>query len=154
MSLGATHRIIAVEMHQRRVWSKLHSLGGRQEQVVEVLVREDPAIPIRNVSRARVCTPAFLMSKVAHSSDRVVALEQPPQEKRCCARQCGCFQSGVSLAFVMRHHKQPCKNRSEWRLPPGKPPESLSDYYQFACDFGTPLMLALHDVQRSQPIYL
>ena len=54
----------------------------------------------------------------------------------------------------MRAHKHPCKNRSEWRLPPGKQPERLPPYYQFACDFGTPLMLAIKDVQRTEPIYL
>ncbi len=91
---------------------------------------------------------------MAHRGDYVVALEQRPQGKRHCARQCSRFQTGVSLAFVKRPHKHPCKNRSEWRLPPGKPPERLPQYCQYACDFGTPLMLALNDVQRSQPIYL
>ena len=58
------------------------------------------------------------------------------------------------MVSVIRPHKHSCKNHSEWCFPPGKPPEPLPQYYQFACDFRTPLMLFLNDVHRSEPIYL
>jgi TonB family protein len=79
---------------------------------------------------------------------------EPAAPISATASDVGNAQSGVLLAFVMRPYKHPCKNPSEWRFPPGKQPERLPQHYQFACDFGTPLMLALNDVHRSEPIYL
>lgn len=54
----------------------------------------------------------------------------------------------------LRPHKHRCKDRSEWRLSPGKIPERLPHYCQFPCDFETSLMLSLNSPDRSEPIYL
>src|SRR5687768_13935843 len=64
--------------------------------------------------------------------------------------------SGVSLARYSRLSlpKHTCKNPSEWRLLAGRPPERLSSYYHFACDFGTSVMGCLKADDRSEPIYV
>jgi hypothetical protein len=50
--------------------------------------------------------------------------------------------------------KRHCTQRAEWRLPPGKPAEHLSPYYQLGCDYGTALMTVYNDGDASEPLYL
>ena len=50
-------------------------------------------------------------------------------------------------------HSPQCPNRSEWRMPPGKPPERLSPYYQLPCDFGSPLIASWGTEESTEPLY-
>jgi hypothetical protein len=50
--------------------------------------------------------------------------------------------------------KRHCTQRAEWRLPPAKPAEHLSPYYQLGCDYGTPLMTTYNDGETTEPLYL
>ena len=50
------------------------------------------------------------------------------------------------------NHNSHCTNRSQWRLPPGKPPEALSPYYQLACDFGGSLIASWGTEEGTEPI--
>src|ERR1700680_4409405 len=59
------------------------------------------------------------------------------------------LQRGRHYALPKNH----CANRSEWRLLPGKPPERLSPYYQFGCEFGSSLMIAWTKY-GNEPIYV
>jgi hypothetical protein len=47
-----------------------------------------------------------------------------------------------------------CTRRAEWKLPPGKPAEHLSPYYQLGCDYGTALMVIYKEGETSEPLYL
>src|SRR5579862_2744955 len=59
------------------------------------------------------------------------------------------LQRGHNYALPKSH----CANRSEWRVPPGKPPERLSPYYQLDCEFGSSLMISWRNY-GSEPIYV
>src|SRR6185503_12011213 len=49
--------------------------------------------------------------------------------------------------------KDHCKNRSDWRLLPGKSPERLSPHYQLNCEFGTALMITCRN-DGGEPLYV
>jgi hypothetical protein len=49
--------------------------------------------------------------------------------------------------------KRPCTSRAEWRLQPGKSPESLSAHYRLDCDYGTAVIGCWED-GGSEPIYV
>jgi hypothetical protein len=57
------------------------------------------------------------------------------------------------LSNKVGKHTPVCKNRSAWRLPPGKPPEALSPHYQLDCDFGTSMVISWKN-DGTEPLYL
>src|SRR5580658_9171949 len=59
------------------------------------------------------------------------------------------FRRNLNYGLPKNH----CKNRSEWRILPGKPPEPLSPYYHLGCEFGSSLMLCHRD-EGSEPVYV
>src|SRR5579862_7722796 len=59
------------------------------------------------------------------------------------------LQRGGNYSLPKGH----CTNRSQWRVPPGKPPERLSPHYRLDCEFGSSLMLIWRN-DGTEPIYL